>query len=156
MATIFTPHHSTKNAKRRYFVPYIISKATDPLKIKEQEYASAEKEIMFTGFTSCIGVIAKEGATLTAVHLVMVANDGSIFDVNAAINVLNLLPEKPDAVTIFGCISLWDNPENKVVPAFQKLTGKYQTLKKYQQYTFGPGTYGAKIDDDDIEITYPG
>ena len=31
----------TKNAKRRYFVPYTISEATDPLKIKEQEYASA-------------------------------------------------------------------------------------------------------------------
>ena len=36
-------------------MPYTISEATDPLKIKEQEYASAKK-IMFTAFTSCIGV----------------------------------------------------------------------------------------------------
>ena len=135
-------------------MPYTIIKATDPLNIKEQEYASAKKEIMFTGFTSCIGVIAKEGATLTAVHLVMVAKDGSIFDGEVATDVLELLPKKPDAVTIFGCISLWENPENKVRSAFQKLTGTCKTLKKYQQYTFGPGTYGAKINNDDIDIIY--
>ena len=133
-------------------MPYTISKATDPLKINEQEYASATK-IKFTAFTSCVGVIAKIGATLTAVHLVMVANDGSIFDVEDSTKVLELL-KAPNAVTIFGCISLWENPKNKVLPAFQKLTGKFQTLKKYQQYTFGPGTYGASIDDDDIEIIY--
>jgi len=132
---------------------YTISQVTDPLNIEEREYAAGPK-IMFTAFTSCIGVIAKKDATLTAVHLVMVANDGSIFDVNAATKVLDLLPKKPDAVTIFGCISLWENPKNKVLPAFQKLTGKCQTLKKYQQYTFGPGRYGASIDNDDIEIIY--
>ena len=71
-------------------MPYTISKATDPLKINEQEYASATK-IKFTAFTSCIGVIAKMGATLTAIHLVMVANDESIFDVEDATKVLELL-----------------------------------------------------------------
>ena len=37
-------------------MPYTISEATDQLKIKEQEYASATT-IMFTAFPSCIGVI---------------------------------------------------------------------------------------------------
>jgi hypothetical protein len=36
------------------FVPYKISKATNPLEIKEREYASAA-EIKFTSFTSPLG-----------------------------------------------------------------------------------------------------
>ena len=134
-------------------MPYTISKATDPLKIEEREYASAKK-IMFTAFTSCIGVIAKQGATLTAIHLVMVDKDENMFVGNDVTKVLNLLPPAHDAVTIFGCIALWENPANKVLPAFQKLTGTFKTFKKYQQYTFGKGTYGASIDGDDIEILY--
>jgi hypothetical protein len=134
-------------------VPYTISKANDPLKIEEREYASAEK-IMFTAFTSCIGVIAKKGAKLTAIHLVMIDKDENIFSPNDATNVLQLLPTAPDAVAIFGCVSLWENPQNKVLSGFQKLTGTFQNLTKYQKSTFAPGTYGASIDGDDIEILY--
>jgi hypothetical protein len=86
-------------------MPYTITQATDPLNIKEQEYASGPK-IMFTKFTSCIGVIAKKGATLTAVHLVIIAKDESTFDANDVPAVLKLLGPAPDAVTIFGH-SLW-------------------------------------------------
>jgi hypothetical protein len=141
------------NLKRKIFMPYTLSVAGDVLKIKEQEYGSGA-EIKFTAFTSCIGVIAKKGITLTAVHLVMKAEDDSIFESATATEVLALLPAAPDAVTIFGCVSLWENPENNVLVAFQKLTATVKSLKKYQQYTFGIGTYGATIDGDDIEITY--
>lgn len=134
-------------------MPYTLSRAGNPLSIKEQEYASAA-EIKFTAFTSCIGVIAKKGGTLTAVHLVMKARDDSIFDTAAATEVLKLLPNAPDAVTIFGCISLWENPQNNVLAALQKLTGTLESLQKYQQHTFAAGTYGAAIDGNDIDITF--
>ena len=130
-------------------MPYIIRETTNPLQIKEQEFASA-KEIKFTPFTSCIGVIAKKGAKLTAVHLVMVADDGSYFNRNAATTVLDNLPEEPDVVTIIGCIDLWVSPANGMSAAFEQLTGKLKTLKKEQ---LEDGTYGAKIKGDDIEIT---
>jgi hypothetical protein len=97
---------------------------------------------------------SKKGATLTAVHLVIIAKDESIFGANDVAEVLKLLqtPTAPDAVTIFGCIDVWENPENRVLPAFQKLTGTLKTLKKYQQYTKEEGRYGASIHNDDIEI----
>ena len=59
-------------------MPYELFPANDELKIAEQEYASGPK-IKFTAFTSCIGVIAKEGATLTGVHLVMVDRKDKYF-----------------------------------------------------------------------------
>jgi hypothetical protein len=132
---------------------YTFSAAADATKIKEQEYASAAA-IKFTKFTSCIGVIAKKGGTLTAVHLVMKASDDTLFDAGAATAAIALIPAKPDAVTIFGCISLWENPSNNVQAAFQKLTGAFSSLSKYQQYTFGQGEFGAEISGDDIDITF--
>ena len=134
-------------------MPYSLSVAKDAGAIKEQEYASA-KEVTFTAFTSCIGVIAKKSDTLTAVHLVMVDKSGNKFDTTAAATVIGVLPKDPDAVTIFGCISVWENPKNEVQAAFQKLTAAYSSLKKYQQYSWGDGTYGAKVTGDAIEMTF--
>jgi len=131
---------------------YKFNKAGNPMSIKEQEYGSGS-EIKFTKFTSCIGVIAKKYDVLHAVHLVMKGKDG-IFDSAAAIDVVGLLPSLPEKVTIFGCIALWQNPENGVDKAFQKLLASIKSVEKYQQYTFGEGIYGAKIDGKDIEITY--
>lgn len=134
-------------------MPYTFTAGGDAMKIKEQQYASAA-EIGFTKFTSCIGVVALKGGSLTAAHLVMKADDGTLIDATAMAKLITLLPASPDAVTIFGCISLWENPANNVQAAFQKLTAAYDKLAKYQQYAFGEGTYGAKVDGDDIEITY--
>jgi hypothetical protein len=134
-----------------YFVPYKISKASDPLKIAEREYASAA-EIGFTTFTSCIGVIAKEGDTLTAAHLVVSTGKGHVCNANDIAKVLGRLPKKPDAVTIVGCIDVWENQANGkvLVEAFQKLTGSLQNLTKDYR---GDGTYGGKIENNKIKVT---
>ena len=117
-------------------MPYTITEAADPLNIREAEFASAT-EIKFTTFTSCIGVIAKKGATLTAVHLVMLDKHDIKFTATDVSTVVDVLPGAPDAVTIIGHISLWEIPKNQLVAAFQKLTDTFQTLTKH---TFGPGT----------------
>ena len=54
---------------------YQLKEGKDPLMIAEQEYESGTK-LKFTNFTSCIGVVAKLGPILTAVHLVMMGNGG--------------------------------------------------------------------------------
>jgi hypothetical protein len=134
-----------------YFVPYKMSKASDPMNIAERQYASAAT-IQFTTFTSCIGVIAKEGGTLTAAHLVVSTGKDHVCNANDIAKVLGRLPKKPDAVTIVGCIDVWENQANGqvLVGAFQKLTGSFQErLKKdYRR----DGTYGAEIVDNEISV----
>jgi len=130
-------------------VPYTITEAADPLNIREAEFASAT-EIKFTTFTSCIGVIAKKGATLTAVHLVMLDKHDIKFTATDVSTVVDVLPGAPDAVTIMGCIDLWANSVNGMSAAFEKLTGTFKTLKKDQRED---GIYGAKIDGNTIKIT---
>jgi hypothetical protein len=140
-------------------VPYTISKATDPLNINEQEYASGPK-IKFTAFTSCIGVIAKEGGTLTAVHLVMIGRDGEPFGADAkdVPLVISKLPKSADAITIFGCIDFWRDSESRVVQkAFEQLAGtlKEKKVGLYHQSTRKEGTYGAEIGNaGEIKITF--
>ena len=131
-------------------MPYEIIQATNPLQIKEREYASAA-EIKFTRFTSCIGVISKKGPTLTAVHLVIISGDIFGSDANDVPTVLGQLPEPRDTVTIVGCMDVWQNPVNGavLVAAFQKLTGSFKKLTKLN---WGDGTYRAKIEGDAIKV----
>ena len=90
------------------------------MKIKEQQFATAA-EIMFTKFTSCIGVIAKKGDMLTGIHLVMIADDFSEFDSTAAIAALKLLPERPDYFYVIGHVNMWKSSKTDVGKGFQKL-----------------------------------
>jgi hypothetical protein len=61
---------------------------------------------------------SKKGGILTAVHLSVWDEHGNIFGQNAedVDNVLTLvlpkLPQKADAVTVFGCIDYWRNSES--------------------------------------------
>jgi hypothetical protein len=132
------------------FAPYKLSQAANPDAIAEREYASAA-EIGFTQFTSCIGVIAKEGPTLTAVHLVAATGKDHIFNTNDVSKVLGRLPKKPDAVSIVGSIDIWEDQANGKVltAAFQKLTDSLQNLAKDYR---GDGKYGARIAGDTIVV----
>jgi len=130
------------------FASYKLIAAAKATAIAEREYASAE-EIKFTPFTSCIGVIAKEGATLTAVHLTVLDDKEHKFCTIDAARVIGCLPTKPDKVKIVGCIDVWLHPDNKVQAAFEKLTG---SLKNLQTLNWGDGTYGAKINGAEIDV----
>jgi hypothetical protein len=134
-------------------MPYKLKGGTDPANIAEQEYATSST-IGFTTFTSCIGVIAKKGSELTGIHLVMVADDHSTFDEQAATAVHQALPDTYDKVSIVGCINLWENPDNGVRAAFQKLSGGIKSLEKVQVYDRDFGIYGATIEGSDIKVTF--
>jgi hypothetical protein len=146
-------------------MPYTIKKTSNPLGIEERECASGPV-IQFTTFTSCIGVIAKKGGALTAVHLSVLDEHGNIFgesaeDVDNVLNsVLPQQPQKADAVTVFGCIDYWRNSESpQVRAAFGKLTGTLKDkvgkdVELYHQSKKNDGTYGAKIGGSGILITF--
>lgn len=134
-------------------MPYKLKLTNDAKKIKEQEYATAES-IMFTTFTSCIGVIAKKGTALTAVHLVMKADDETLFDEQAATQVLSVLPDTYEKVWIIGCTDLWANPQNAVLGGFLKLKAGIKSLEVVQIFSWRPGIYGASISGSDIEVEF--
>ncbi|MBV8173758.1 MAG: hypothetical protein JO151_04230 [Verrucomicrobia bacterium] len=140
-------------------MPYELIKGTDPLKIQEQEYASGPK-IMFTAFTSCVGVIAKEGGTLTGVHLVMVDKNDEYFGADArdVPLVISKLPKSADKITIFGWLEDWrSSPNQTVKKAFAQLTGtlKEKNVGLYHQSMREDGTYGAEIGNaGEIKITF--
>ncbi len=156
-------------------MPYNFIKARNALAIDTQEYATAA-EIRFTTFTSCIGVIARKGTMLTAVHLVQAgtskyypdptAKYAEYFSPNNASQVINVIVGKPfDEIKIIGHVSSWNNVRNQAHAGFQKLLAEAGiqeprdgvSLDEIPQLgSFGEGVYGAKIGTDGkIEITYP-
>jgi hypothetical protein len=150
---------------------YTLTKTNDALSIAEQQYATAQNKLMFTMFTSCIGVVAKKGDKLTGVHLVIVGEppvpgqEGPRFGADASDvpNVIAKLNLPADAVCVFGCFDVWRHPANQVVPAFEKLTGDLSEkvgkskffgkgIKMYEQCRKDIGTYVAEIRDEGIII----
>jgi len=133
---------------------YQFTQAADAMAIAEQGYATAAA-IKFTGFTSCIGVIAKRGGLLTGAHLVLNAPDGTKFNQNAATRLIyEVLGNQYDKIWIIGCVDIWRTPANGVLAAYEKLTSMIRSLEVVQHYNFADGTYGAQIEDDDIDITF--
>ena len=122
---------------------YVLNQA-NPMRIAEQEYASATT-IRFTPFTSCIGLVARKGTMLTAVHLVIMSNTDTLFDDGAAKQVASILGAY-DEVVVLGLIDIWEDN----VPAYRTL------IKSLKSPTFVPkndGTYGAIVANGKISIT---
>ncbi len=86
---------------------YRFSPAHDPMDIKEQEYQSA-KEVRFSKFTSCIGVLAKNDEIVTGVHLVIWSKDETRFDDAAARETVALL-SRYQQVVVIGHTDLWES-----------------------------------------------
>jgi hypothetical protein len=86
-------------------MPYTLNPAANPQQIGEQEYGTAGT-IMFTQFTSCMGVIARNGNNVTGVHLVVVGQDGTVFDNAAAQATIQVLGAYTEVVVI-GLLDIW-------------------------------------------------
>lgn len=126
---------------------YDFTEAKNVMAIAEQEYGTAG-EILFTAFTSCVGVMARTGSQITGVHLVLMGKGDVPFDDDAADEVLKLIGNAYEQVFVIGSVSLWEK-ENQ---AFVKMLGK---LKNPQKYSYGDGTFGGKINaKGELEITY--
>lgn len=127
-------------------MPYTLTETDDPNAIAECQYGQASA-VMFTKFTSCIGILAKvTGAQeVIGIHLVMVDAEGNTFgeaDVPQVINVLSGRNYDPADVLIIGQISAW---ERSAAAAYQKLI---ETLPPRDKFPLGDGVYGGEIRAD--------
>ena len=123
---------------------YSFNMAKDPLNVAEQQYATAE-EIRFTMFTSCIGLIARNNAVVTGVHLVMLSEDDTPFDNNAAQAAVDLLGEYQEVVVI-GQANMW---QHNLSAPYDHLIG---LLENPTIRDLNDGVYGGRVSGDQLQI----
>lgn len=134
-------------------MPYTLTQAANVQAIAECEYGTAQS-IMFTKFTSCLGILAKvQGQDqVIGIHLVLVDSNSNTFGAGDVATVTGVLAGQnydPATVIIIGKISFW---EASAGPAYNALVTALQPTATYQ---FADGTYGAQIDGNhEIEILY--
>ncbi|KJE34939.1 hypothetical protein UF64_09495 [Thalassospira sp. HJ] len=113
--------------------------------VAELQWAKADK-IMFTKFTSCIGLMGIKDDQVIGVHLPLrddhnaVTND----DIDAAIALLDGVVNP----VIIGAISAWKASASDV------FTHLVDTLNPVEQYPYGDGIYGGSVDDGRVQPEY--
>lgn len=129
-------------------MPYTYTPALNPLAVAEQGF-STDPETRFTRFTSCIGLLVNhEGMNadnVTAIHLVMVSDDGTVFNNQAADNAVALLGDYQQVVVI-GETDLWED----------NLPGPYSHLLSQLTHPIvmqrGDGIYGGRILNGQFQV----
>ncbi|PLY42111.1 hypothetical protein CSZ94_12080 [Janthinobacterium sp. ROICE36] len=116
---------------------YVFTHAANALSIAEQQYATAGT-VRFSAFTSCIGLLARNGTNVTGVHLVMFSNTDSPFD-NAAAEAAIALLGAYQQVVVIGQTGMWDD----------NFHGPYQHLLAGLAHPIvidvNDGTYGGRV-----------
>lgn len=138
-------------------MPYTLNPAANAMAIAEREYGSAQNAIQFTAFTSCIGVVSMTGNVITGVHLSISDQNGQLFtDATVPLVMAALGADYTDAF-IIGRIAFWENPENGVSQAYDKLVQQVRAgaqLQNFNTYPLGDGTYGADIQQGRLSPTF--
>ncbi|TDF41456.1 hypothetical protein EYS14_00940 [Alteromonadaceae bacterium M269] len=125
-------------------MPYPLTQTSNGTSIAEQEYAYAT-EVRFTKFTSCLGIIAKQGSNLIGIHLVIVSNQETVFDNKAADDVAALLSGYEN-ITVIGKTGFWlDNLEAPYKYLLSRL-GNPPTINVED------GIYGGKLNEGKIQL----
>lgn len=124
----------------------------NPLKIEEREYGTDEA-VKFSKFTSCIGVLAMIGTDrVRGIHLTIKEPDGENITQEDLAQVLVLIPQSSPQVKVIGQISVW---KTSVPSVYAELVRQLkQKSADVQEFPFGDGEYGGKVNDGQIEITY--
>ncbi|MBR7628941.1 hypothetical protein KAT72_07810 [Aeromonas popoffii] len=120
-------------------MPYTFSMANDVTNIEERQYG-VSKEIRFSTFTSCIGLVAENGGNVTGVHLSILSDTDELFNDNAAEEAIKLLGQY-SKVVVMGLIDYWTTKE---------LIGPYthllNNLTSPIVMPVGDGVYGGKVE----------
>ena len=125
---------------------YVLTETDDAAGLTEQHYIRGVDEVLFSRFTSCIGVVVRTGATLTAVHLVQVDNQDGYFNSVAARAVLAILGNGFQEACILGCVNDWKFSQNDSIRnGYQTLTAGIQQLRVCQIYANNDGIHGAAV-----------
>lgn len=118
-----------------------LSLANNTMSIAEQEYGTSG-EIRFTTFTSCIGLIAKNGPIVTGIHLVLFDRSGNPF--NAVDEVVMRLGGYQRVVVIGHTDDIWSQ-----IPSYHDLIGRLHTPVIIQT---DDGIYGGKVQGGVFQI----
>lgn len=131
---------------------YTITFQKDPLKIGEREKGESNNEVRFTKFTSCIGILSLSNNLLQGIHLVLTNDSNQILTVEDANQILTHVPNNCTQIKLIGQISVWETSAPGPLETIQQgLKGK---TNDYDEYPLANGTYGGKIDGNEIELTY--
>ncbi|NIZ03111.1 hypothetical protein [Thalassospira lucentensis] len=124
---------------------YVFTQAANNQAIAECEWGKAS-EIMFTGFSSCIGIMAIKDNEVIGVHLPLrdASNAVTDADIDTAIGLL----DGGTSPVVIGSISAWKASASSV---YQHLV---DTLKPVDQFSYGDGTYGGEIKNGKIQPRY--
>ncbi len=117
-------------------MPYVFSQAADTEAIAEREWGKAA-QIMFTGFSSCIGIMAIKNNEVIGVHLPLRDGNNAVTndDIDTAIGLL----DGGAYPVVIGSISAWEASASAV---YQHLV---DAMHPVEQYAYGDGTYGGEI-----------
>lgn len=132
---------------------YDITLANDANNVAEREYAKAA-EVCFTQFTSCIGILARDGQVVTGIHLSVFSQDDTLFNVPAAGKAVALIGNYQE-VKVIGLADVWEDS----FAAFKAQTGVILTAYHYLLHLLknpeiiqrDDGIYGARIRNGHIE-----
>ncbi|MDP2697400.1 hypothetical protein [Thalassospira sp.] len=116
---------------------YVFTQAANPQAIAELQWGEGA-DIMFTAFTSCIGLMGINGNNVIGVHLALRdANDQAVdnADIDAAIALLNNATQP----VIIGATAIW---EQAAPTEYHHLLTQLQPV---EIYAYGDGTYGGEI-----------
>lgn len=133
---------------------YVLTQTDDAALLPEQRYVRDVDEVLFSRFTSCIGVVVRTGTTLTAVHLVQIDNQDGYFDPTAARAVLAILGNGFEEACILGCVNDWAHSQNASIRSgYQTLAAGIQALRICQIYRNNDGIHGAAVAAGRIQVS---
>jgi hypothetical protein len=127
---------------------YVFTEAQNPLEVAEREWCKADP-VMFTKFTSCIGIMGVKDNRVIGVHLTMMGTDDK-WVTNANIDQAVALLDGAANPIVIGQIQVWqDTPQTRDV--YQHLLA---TLHPVNEYPLAQGVYGGQVDNGEVEILY--
>lgn len=142
-------------------MPYAIEFRNTPLAIPERCWGAAgnvpvqdgdtQPTVQFTGFSSCIGVCARneDGSEVIGIHLSVLDGEGNAFavgDVGKVSEILRSWGYDPLTVFVIGQTAVW---EATVPAAYQALLA---SLGQPNVYSYGDGQYGAGLNQADVLV----
>lgn len=124
---------------------FMYSEAQDDQAVAERQWAKGDT-VMFTKFTSCIGLMGIKDGQVIGVHLPLRDDQNAVTngDVDAAIALLDGAANP----VIIGAISAWKASASDV---FDHLVAN---LNPIDQYPYGDGTYGGSVDNGRVQPEY--
>ncbi len=126
---------------------YTIVQTNDTEHIAEKEWGQNPTQIMFTKFTSCIGVVVKTTAgNVWGLHLVLTNDQDDFMTPDDMRSVVAQIPGGQQAF-IIGQIGIW---QDSLPQTYKILEDKINTYPQRNFYERDDGIYGGKIQNGNL------